>query len=94
MLLSIFRVSGHSMEPTLTPGQIVLGSSLFYFFVQPAVGDLVLFRYNGKIFVKRVEKINVEKYSITGDNKNDSLDSRKIGWITKKEILGKVLYAL
>ncbi len=47
-----------------------------------------------KLFIKRITKIDKERYFVSGDNKNDSLDSRRIGWILKKDIVGKVLLEL
>lgn len=91
MLLFLFRVSGHSMEPTLKEGQILFASLLPYLFFKPKVGDVVVFKDEGKVFIKRIKKLEREKYFLTGDNKSDSLDSRKIGWIDRENILGKVL---
>lgn len=44
ILLMRFRVSGHSMEPTFRDGQMLLISSLPYFFRQPKVGDVVVIK--------------------------------------------------
>ena len=35
-----------------------------------------------------------DKYFVQGDNKNDSLDSRRLGRISKRQIIGKVIYKL
>lgn len=91
MLFFRFRIIGHSMEPTIKNGHRVLVSDLPYVISNPRIGDVVLFRTAGKNFVKRIKKIEKEKYYLIGDNKRDSLDSRKIGWINRKQILGKVL---
>ena len=94
MLLTRFIISGHSMEPNLFSGDTVLVSNLPFLFPSPKIGDIVAFRKNDKIFIKRIAKINGEKYFVKGDNIKDSLDSRKIGWILKKEIVGKVIFKL
>ncbi len=91
MLLSVFRVLGHSMEPTIFQGHVVITSGIPYLFNTPTIGDIVVFRKEGKMLIKRIEKKNREKYFLTGDNKNDSLDSRKIGWVERKDIVGKVI---
>ena len=49
---------------------------------------------NNKYLVKRITKVDGEKYFVSGDNKNDSLDSREFGWISKGDILGKVILKL
>lgn len=132
LLLSRFKISGHSMEPTLLQGQTVLVSNIPYLLFKPKIGDIVLIRHSGKrsaprissqnlqrarrfwtrrvpygnpssqndegnrFLIKRITKIDPsvdgEKYIVSGDNKKDSLDSRIFGWISKKDILGKVIY--
>lgn len=38
--------------------------------------------------------IQKEKYFVMGDNRNYSIDSRKLGLIDKEDIIGKVMYRL
>ena len=93
LLLSRFIISGHSMEPTLQQGQNVLVSSIPYLFVKPKIDDMVLIRHEeNRFLIKRITKIDGEKYFVGGDNKKDSMDSRRFGWILKKDIVGKVVY--
>jgi phage repressor protein C with HTH and peptisase S24 domain len=92
MLLSRVRVIGHSMEPGIKNGQIVLVSSIPFFIWEPRVYDIVLFRNKEKNFIKRIQKEEQKKYYLTGDNKNDSLDSRNLGWVDRDQILGKVIF--
>ena len=80
------------MEPFIKNGETVLISSLIYWFQKPQIGDIVAFRDAGKIFIKRVTRINQEGYFLQGDNQKDSLDSRKFGLISKQQILGKLIY--
>lgn len=94
LLLSKFRITGHSMEPELKTNEKVLVSGLVYIFNAPQINDTVAFRYKNKIFIKRIVKIKKEKYFLKGDNRSDSLDSKILGWIPKKKILGKVIYKL
>jgi len=79
------------MEPTIQNGQTVLVSSIPYFFSKPKIGDVVAFKKDNKVLIKRIGKIDGKKYFVSGDNKEDSMDSRKFGWLTKKDILGKVI---
>ena len=93
------------MEPTLKSGSFVLVSSIPYLLVNPKVGDIIAFKKENKIFIKRIAKINPsrhsaelsrspssgKKYFVKGDNEKDSLDSRKLGWIEMKNIVGKVI---
>ncbi len=91
MLLARIKVVGHSMEPTLKQNQIVLASSIPYFFKKPKVGDIVVLKRQ-KYIIKRISKIKKEKIFVEGDNKKESTDSRSFGWIGKDSILGKVIY--
>lgn len=87
MIFGLFRVSGHSMFPQISPGDIVFTSSLFS--LKP--NDIAVFKLGNKKMVKRISKISKDRIYIHGDNKNDSLD---VGWITKKDIIGKVLFVI
>lgn len=93
MLLAFLKIEGHSMLPYLKPQSIVLISSAPYFLSNPKVGDVVVARVNGKNFIKRIRLISQEKYYLEGDNKNDSIDSRDFGAVSKKNIVGKVIFS-
>ncbi|OGH38182.1 MAG: hypothetical protein A3B44_00825 [Candidatus Levybacteria bacterium RIFCSPLOWO2_01_FULL_38_21] len=85
--LQKFRIEENSMSPFLKPGDTVLISR----FGKIKIGDVVVFEVNDKHYVKRIEKIKGDKYFLTGDNKKESIDSRRFGWIEKKDIIGKVI---
>ncbi len=92
MLLSLLRIHGHSMQPVISNGQKVLASSLPFLFSKPKINDIVVFKSESKIFVKRIRSVSEDKYFLEGDNKSDSLDSREFGLINRKNILAKVLW--
>ncbi len=92
MLLKLLRIHGHSMKPQILDGQKVLVSSLPYFFSKPKIDDIVASKLDNGIFVKRISSISNGKYFLRGDNKSDSLDSRKFGEISRKHILAKVIW--
>ncbi len=85
---SRYRIQGHSMEPTLKPGQMVW---VWHWFVKPKPGDVVVFKHAGKSFVKRVEKISGAQAFLVGDNLQDSLDSRQLGAVNLTDIIGRVI---
>lgn len=91
ILLGFFKVTGHSMEPSISQHDKVLVSNVCFIIIKPKIGNIIAFKKNNKIFIKRIIKIKGEKYFVKGDNLRDSLDSDKFGWILKKDILGKVI---
>lgn len=91
MILGKFKILGHSMRPNINEGSEVLVSSLPYIFSNPKVEEVVAFNYLNKILIKRVVKIKGNQLLVEGDNLADSL---RIGWIDKKDIIGKVIYKL
>jgi len=93
MLLGLYRVKGHSMQPEFKDGDSVFVSSIVYFFKNPKIGDVVLAKNNktNEIFIKRIVKIEKNKFLLVGDNKEDSLD---LGFVERKDIVGKVLLSV
>lgn len=77
------------MEPTLREGSKLLVGQWAYLFKEPKVGDIVLFKYQGRYFIKRIRATSGEEIEVEGDNKSDSL---KIDAIRKKDLIGKVIY--
>lgn len=91
MLLSLIKVKGHSMEPFLKEGSFFIASNLSFFFQSPKVNDVILFKDKNKIIVKKIFKIENQKYFIIGVNKNDS---KFFSPIKKNDILGKLIFKL
>lgn len=91
IFLQKFKIVGHSMIPKIPQGKEVLVSSVPYLFFEPRIGDVVAFWHFGKVLIKRIKKIQKDNFLLEGDNVSDSL---RIGWKTKKDIMGKVVYVL
>lgn len=91
MILGLFKISGHSMLPFLKPQDRIIISSVPYFFGKPKIGDVVAFKNNGKVIIKRITKILNGKIIVEGDNKNDSIQIEPIG---KSSIIGKLIYKI
>ena len=97
-------VPSESMKPTSNKGSIILGSRIFK---ELDVGDIVIFKRNGQLLVKRIaategqqverkgELITVPKDSfyVLGDNESCSYDSRywEEPFVQKKDVIAKAL---
>jgi len=88
---SRYKVVGHSMEPIFRDGDTLWVNRLVYLFSSPRERDIVVFNHNNKFLMKRVSKVGKNGYLLIGDNKKDSLDSRHLGSINKRQILGRVV---
>lgn len=86
-VLFIGYVPTESMEPTLKRGSVIVGSRIFG---EPEVGDIIVFRHEGKLLVKRIAAVSGDTvwhwgkklavpercFYVLGDNAENSYDSR------------------
>ncbi len=88
-----FRIEGNSMYPLFSSGQDVLVNKLSYIFRKPKIGDVIVLRHkkDKRYIIKRIVKIHKDQYFVEGENKKESTDSRQFGWISKDNIVGKVI---
>ncbi len=78
------------MEPAIKAGSFLL---VIESVQSIKIGDILLFLSpNQEKLVKRVARIEDGKYFMTGDNPNDSLDSRSFGLISQDKIIGKIIW--
>jgi phage repressor protein C with HTH and peptisase S24 domain len=91
MLLSRFKISGHSMSPNFPQGSNVIASSLPLLFSKPKKGDVVVFEKFNRYYIKRIESESNGKYMLVGDNKSDSFDSRRFGSVKREQIKAKII---
>ncbi len=84
--ISRYTVSGHSMLPTLKPGQDVFTLN---WFIDVKAGDIIVFQKADKCAVKRVRQVEGRGFKVEGDNLKDSKD---FGLVKKSEVLGKVIW--
>ncbi len=107
LLKSVFLfgyVPTASMEPTIPKGSYIVGLRLY---TDLEKGDIIIFRHEGKLLVKRIaavegeyverngESLLVPKdcYYVLGDNAGNSLDSRywEEPFVKEEEIVAKYL---
>lgn len=82
------RVYGQSMSPTIKPGKIAVGRSIF---MNLDVGQIVIFKHNGCEMIKRITFVDGDKFFVEGDNPKFSTDSRKFGLVSRSQIIASVL---
>jgi len=76
------------MTPTLHEGRIVL--------IRPfrtlRVGEVVIIHHDGLEKIKRITMLEDGMVFVTGDNPQQSTDSRSFGWLPEDLVLGKLLW--
>lgn len=94
-LLNIYNpvvVNGSSMYPTLESGDTLFMNTHYK---NIEIGDIVVVEplvcFRGKIIIKRVTNIRDGEIFLEGDNKENSLDSRTVGWIPIEHVLGVII---
>ena len=89
-----FRVTGHSMQPLLQPGEEILINPHAYQKSPPQVNDIVVVIHphqSNLELVKRIVEIRKDQtYFLQGDNLSHSTDSRNFGTVAFHLIQGKV----
>lgn len=90
------RITGHSMEPVLRPGDHVLVRALSRDEPPPAPGELVWVRHPTRselLMVKRVRAVLPDgRIELRGDQPDHSTDSRKFGPVGRDAVLGVVTW--
>ena len=81
------------MFPAYKSGEVVLVDCIVYKVFGLRVDNIIVLKhpYNNSYIIKRITKKNNNLYFVRGDNKNESTDSKNFGWISKKDIIGRVI---
>ena len=96
-------VPTESMEPTIPRGSYIVGTRIFG---ELKVGDVIVFRHEGKLLVKRIAAVGgdtvVHKgrarlvpercFYVVGDNEDASIDSRywTTPWVFYKNVVARL----
>lgn len=78
------------MLPDFPNGTRVLG---YRYFFTLKIDDIVILTdpRTSRLLMKRIKKIDRELFYVIGDNSAKSTDSRHFGWVSKKQIIAKVI---
>jgi nickel-type superoxide dismutase maturation protease len=82
------------MVPALSPGDLVFADSRAVQCAAPEVGDIVVARHpfkSGVRLIKRVAAIESGRVRLSGDNPDESTDSRGLGLFRSPDLIAKVL---
>ena len=85
--IAIRRVVGHSMQPALQDGDIVVFSR----WIPSRIMDVAIAQIDNTQYIKRITNIDGTYVSLHGDNPSDSLNFPRL---SKQYILGPVLFVI
>ncbi len=87
--IGIYRVAERSMEPSIKEGSYIIVNR---WFASLSVNDVVVARgTDGTTMVKRIKRAKKDRLYLLGDNRSESVDSRKFGWIDRSRVFGKIV---
>ena len=84
----IRKISGISMVPDLSPGQIIFAISPYR---KLRVGDIIVFTHDNTEKIKRIAAIDEHGIHVRGDNSSFSTDSRHFGPIPPNSVRAMVI---
>jgi signal peptidase I len=93
-MLRLLKVKGDSLFPTYKEGDFVLVAKIPFFTSTPRPGDIIVFHHEiYGTMVKKVDSVNEERdeFFVLGTHA-DSLDSRLLGGVAKRDLIGKVIW--
>ena len=90
-MLKIFRISGSSMEPTLSDGDYVVAATMLW---RPPIDRMVVVKHKDYgVLVKRLQRVTSNGYILISDNPLGT-DSRALGEIPERQVIGPVLFSV
>ncbi len=95
-MLRLIKVSGDSLSPRYREGDFVLVAKIPLLFNRLKQGDTIVFKHpNYGTMIKKVDYLDKDHDQIYVIGTHDfSVDSREFGPISKKTLIGKVIWHL
>ncbi|MEW5828633.1 MAG: S26 family signal peptidase [Chloroflexota bacterium] len=94
-MFRILKITGDSMSPEFEDGDFVLIATIPAFFRSLKAGDAVVFRHAGYgTLIKKIERVAEGGDLIVAGTQAESLDSRRLGPISKDRVRGKVIWRI
>jgi signal peptidase I len=93
-MIRLLRVTGNSLAPTYEEGDFVVIATIPFLFGGIRPGDMVVFRHRAYgTMIKQAQRIlpDADEIHVMG-TRIDSVDSRNFGPISKRDVLGKVVW--
>ncbi len=88
-MLNLFKVSGNSMGPDLVSGDYVISTKV-YFKIEK--GDTLVVKHPlFGLIIKKVFDVCGQLFLLIGENHQESVTTKQMGWIGSQQIKGKVV---
>jgi signal peptidase I len=93
-MLNLVKVTGRSLQPEYLDGDFVLTSKIPILFGKIQPGDVIVFRHEMYgVLIKIVTRLHRDRDEIFVIGlQEDSVDSRRFGPISFKDVIGKVIW--
>ena len=91
-MFKLLRIEGFSLYPLYKEGEVVLFFKILSF-TNLKKDDVVVFKKENKLMVKRIEYIKNGEFSLKGTTPY-SRDSRNFGLLKREELLYKALFKI
>jgi signal peptidase I len=101
-----YEVEGRSMLRAYAPGERLVVERLSYRLRSPRIGEVVVQRRGGRLDLKRIAAgpgarvvvrgqdivLGADEWFVLGDNLAESVDSRQLGPVQTRDIVGRVWF--